>query len=164
MGSACERPWAGKASVSKARLGHCKVRPSCDAGSPLALKALSCARLPPGPMDTPRMMQCLSQRKASTCTRDARRRPATHQQYAACRSDQKQQYTHLKCRRICLLSSMHPLLSHVPSPRATLTYYRFLVSDWSPLPPLHACGRYHVGHQSCLQSARCLFVVFFYFV
>ena len=133
MGSACKRPRAGKASVPKARLGHCKVRPSCDAGSPLALKALSCARLQPGPMDTPRMMQCLGQRKASTCARDARRRPATYQQYAECRSDQKQQYTHLKHRRICLLSSMHSLLSHVSSPRVTLTSSRFLVSDWSPL-------------------------------
>ena len=35
-----------------------------------------------------------------------------------------------------LLSSMHPLLSHVPSPRVTLTSSRFLVPDWSPLSPL----------------------------
>mgnify|MGYP001442020875 CR=1 FL=1 len=33
-----------------------------------------------------RMMQCLDQRKASTCARDARRRPATHQPYAKCRN------------------------------------------------------------------------------
>ena len=130
MGSACERPRVGKASLCKARLGHCKVRPSCDAGSPLALKALSCARLQP---PTPRMMKCLGQRKASTCARGARRRPATHQPYAKCRNYQKQQYTHLRCRRICLLSSMHSLLSHVSSPRVTLTSSRFLVCDWSPL-------------------------------
>ena len=128
MGSACERPRVGKASVCKTRLGRCKVRPSCDAGSPLARKALSCARLG----CTPRMMKCLGQRKASTCARDARRRPATHQPYAKCRNYQKQQYTHLRCRRICLLSSMHSLLSHVSSPRVTLTSSRFLVSDWSP--------------------------------